>query len=118
MKTNGLVLFCVVALVTAMCLQVLPWWSTVLIGLVAGFTARQRTLTVFVLVFFAAFVAWGLTAYLQDQQYVHPVADLLADMGLGANAYAYLLTAVVGGLAGGLAAALSASLRSASKPRE
>ncbi len=81
-----------------------------MVALIAGYVSSLRALPTFVLLFFAGFVAWGGSAMWVDAQHVKPVADLLADMGLGQSFFAYLATAVVGGLAAGFAAALSHSI--------
>lgn len=89
----------------------LPWWSTVILALMVGFLSSFKPLPTFLVLFFAGLLAWGGSAWWVDGHYARSVAALLADMGLGQALFAYLATAVVGGLAAGFASALAASLR-------
>lgn len=112
---RSLILLLASTIAIAVLLSILPWWSTVVVALVAGSLSSLKILPTFLVLFFAGLLAWGGSATWVDALHIKPVADLLADMGLGQSLFAYLATAVVGGLAAGFAAALSRSVTNIGK---
>lgn len=87
--------------------QFLPWWSVAVVAFAVGFIMRQKREAAFFTGLIALFFLWSIYSYILSSANQHilveKLAELFAPIIRGKEFRIYVLTGAIGGLIGGFA---------------
>lgn len=113
---KSIIAFLLIFIINFALLQFLPWWIISVVAFCICYFFIEKKRSALILSFLSGGLLWGLAAFILDQSYSVPVAQVLASIIDSQNsASIYLMPTILAGIVSGLGGLLGSLLRSISR---